>query len=269
MEEFENSVTMNEDVQANPVDAGDGFGTDELQPEETQQEAPEQTANEQGVGGPAQGEEKPNQKDIGRAFKLEADRIRDQVTRDYETHPAYMTGMRLLNDLMQREGITMEQAAQRVEGQYVKAFAEREGVSEHVARMMLSTMQQPQRQTQRADPSEPDINARATQIRQELATVELPKGFDFKEAIKDTAFAELLLEMPVKHAVRLYYSQQQLAAAEQTAAQAPQQLADQLRARQSLPQQTKPQQPVTPTKNYMEMSDAEFMALDRQMKKGW
>ena len=272
MDNFENAVMTDVETPSTPVDAGDDFYTDELPADEAQQDAPEQTATEQGVGDQAQGEEKQSQKDIGKAFAAERRRIEARERARYEemlqNDPARMVGHRMLTDLMHRQGISMEQAAQMMENNFIKAFAEREGVSEYAARMILSNAQRQGEQRSAQQPtSTPDIHAAAARVHEELATAELPDGFDFDEAIKDEEFAQMLVDgAPVKVAASFYM---RLAQANQAAAQAPQKVADQLRARQSLPQQMKPQQPITPTKNFMEMSDAEFMALDRKIKKGW
>lgn len=243
------------DYEAADLLAGEEQQDAETVEQETEVDAPAQDPKEGRL--PQQAQE---------AFGKEMQRIRQAERARYEqmlqADPARTIGHRMLTDLMQRQGVTMEQAAQMVETNFIKAFAEREGVSEHIARMMLSNQQPQQRQPAQGNQSVPDVNARAAQIRQELETAELPDGFDFDEAIQDEDFAQTLLDgAPVKVAAKLYMKIKQ---ANQTAAQAPQKVADQLRARQGLPQPGKPQQPITPKQNFFAMTDEEFFDWERK-----
>lgn len=265
MDGFENTVMSNEEITMNPVDAGDDFSTDALPTEDGQQGTPDQTVDDSGVDGPAQGEDA--QKDIGAAFAAERRRIEARERARYEqmlqSDPARTVGHRMLTDLMHRQGITMEQAVQMAETSFIRAFAEREGVTENVARMMISNMQQ--RQAAQQPTGAPDINTRAAQIQQELATVELPHGFDFDEAIKDEEFAQMLVDgAPVRVAASVYM---RLAQANQRAAQAPQQIADKLKARQGLPQPVKPQQPANPQLDPYALSDEQILQHRQQRMK--
>ncbi|MBQ5587130.1 MAG: hypothetical protein IIU73_00780, partial [Selenomonadales bacterium] len=74
-------------------------------------------------------------------------------------------------------------------------------------------------------------------------------------------FQEMLLEMPVDKAIRLYH-------AEHFAAdRAKQDLAEKMRARQAIPQTINPQQPASPVTDWSKVdSDAFFAEKERRQK---
>ena len=100
----------------------------------------------------------------------------------------------------------------------------------------------------------------ARRIVDDLLAVHLPDGFDMDAAVNDEAFRQLLVEYPAAAAVRIYQ-------AEQKVKQAPQQVADRLRARQSVPAPTRPTQSVRPEPNYREMSTEDFFRMKERVAK--
>jgi hypothetical protein len=119
----------------------------------------------------------------------------------------------------------------------------------------IEQMKQPQLQPQQEHPQ-----AWAARIRQEAARTQFPEGFDFETAKADRAFVEMLMEMPVKRAAELYHYQKQ-------AALAPQRIADQLMARQAIPQTERPGAPVQTKIDFMAMSDDEFDKFEAEQNK--
>lgn len=243
---------MENTVVETQVDVGNEYEAADLQAEDVQE--PVET---QEVDAPKQPDPLPQ--NAQEAFGKEMQRIRQAERARYEQHPYYQAGMRLLNDLMRRQGVSIEEASKLAEENYIKAIAEREGVSEYVVRSML--MQQP---TQN---NAPDVSNRADEIRRDIAQMNMPDGFDFNEAIKDEDFAQMLLDYPTNAAIQMYHMKKQLEQANQKAAQAPQQVAEQLRARQAIPQPMKPQQPVTPKTDFSTMTDEQFFAWERANRK--
>lgn len=255
MEELNTSMTaINEGGGAeNQVGAGDTVTAEELLAE-MEQDVPEHTAVKGGVGDQQKGEEqKPDdQSEIDKAFSRERRRIEQREQRRYaeqmQRHaPAIDIGTRLIQDIMQVHGVPMEAAVAIAEENLVRAIAARENVSPNVARAMLARPQAAAPQQQGTD-----MQQMAGRIREDVMHMQMPEGFDFEMAIEDETFAQMLLEMPTARAVELYHLQRRVE-------QAPQEIAERLRARQMLPQQGKAQQAVTPKLDFDTMSDDDFL----------
>jgi hypothetical protein len=203
------------------------------------------------------------QKDIGKAFDKESDRVRTQEERKYaeklEADPYRVVAKRLVTDLMRSKGITEEQALQELDNGFYAAIAEREGISPAIARMLYAQQQQAaqaqspvqeakqiQNQDQQQQPAAYSVTDEANAIMEELASIDIPEGFDLDAAIDDIAFTELLHEHPAASAIKIYQLQQQASSASQAAANAPQVLADKLRARAEVPQSSRSSAAVGP-----------------------
>lgn len=245
------TVIMDEEAMT-PVDEGEDFGFEQEEPTEEPAEEPAEETEESTQWG--------NQKETGKAFALERKRIEQKYEdRAREMQPAYEVGMRILNDIMQTKGVTLAEAEQIAGESYVRAIAEREGISPNIARMLLAKQQAQPEQGE-------DISMIADRVRHELTYAQLPDGFAFDEAIKDEQFASMLLSMPVEHAARLYNAEARVREAESKAERAQQEIAEKLKARQGLPQHGKPQQAVSPKVDYSAMTDAEFFEYDSKLR---
>ncbi len=231
----------------------------------------------EGGGQPApQTEQKQpiTQKDIGAAYRNERMRQGKRFQREYEqklaSDPARRVGQRLLQDVMSSQNLTQEQAIREIDNRFYDAMAKRENISPAMARMIYEqtaakTAQDAQQQAQREPAQEEapiDVNARADEIRSDIASMRLPDGFDFDKACEDQAFLELLLEMPTAAAVRIYHAESRLKEAERRAANAPQAVAEQLRARNAIPQSAKPA-PAAAAPDFAKMNSEEFWAWER------
>lgn len=227
----------------------------------------------------AQNRFQPNrsQKDTGKAFAKESERVRTQAERDYaaklEADPDRAIARRLVTDLMRSKGITEEQARQELDNGFYAAIAEREGISPGMARMLYAQQQatpganpaqdaktQP---TQPQQQSDDDVADAAMQIVEELASMRMPEGFDIETAAKDPVFAELLLEHAPASAVKIYQLQLQATSATQEAANAPQALADKLRSRAEIPQSSRSSSAAAPP-NFKNMTTEEFRQYQRE-----
>lgn len=220
--------------------------------------APEANSSEDDGSEGADGQQPDNhQKKVGHAFQRESTRLKREYEQKLKTDPDRAIGRRLVEDLMARENMTEEQARQALDQRYAAAYAKRENVGEGVARDIellkrRAGIKENPSDTQSDAPDEDfDPDARAAEIKNEIASMELPDGFNPEDAYADKAFAELLLEMPTSAAVRVYM-------AEQKAANAPKDIAEKLRARQQIPQAERPNAPVSPQVNYLDMSDDDF-----------
>ena len=180
---------------------------------------------------------------------------------EFEQSPRYRFGDQLIRDVMEAEGIDEATAIGEVEKRLVEAFAKRENVSPGVARMLLT------RNAAQPQPQQESNEEKADRIVGDLLSVQLPDGFDLDKAIEDEAFQGLLVELPASAAVRVYAAEQRVAQAEQRAAQAPAALAEQLRARQAIPQPMRTNQSVTVNPDYTNMPAKDFWALKERLSK--
>lgn len=223
------------------------------------------------------------QKDIGKAFDKESDRVRTQAQREYEeklaTDPYRKIATRMVKDVMRSEGLTEEQAIQKIENGFFEAVAERDNVSPAIARMLYEAEQraaQPKNQEQNA---KSDQNQQQQQspygqqdsgdadpvqaILEELTTIDLPEGFDLAEAGRDVEFARLLVQYPTDAAVRIYAAEQRAQSAASEAEKAPQQVADQLRSRAAVPQSSRSSAVAGPP-DFMHMSREEYRKYQKE-----
>lgn len=258
---MEETVMNNAGFEVETPEAGDAsreISMAELLGEEQQQE-PAQTVNEGGDG--QQQEAEPNRQDEqaerNRVYAGMERSIRARYQREYEQKlqqdPAYAFGNQMLQYIAQSRGLSIEDAAAFARAQYVQAIAQAENVSPNVAQMLFRP-QPAQPQPQAFSPE-----ARAQEIRDEIAAMQMPEGFSFDEAIKDENFAQMLIDYPTSAAVRIYH-------AEKRAKEAPAAVAEQIRARAAIPQPMKPQQPVTAKVDFRHMSDDDFFAYDSQLE---
>ena len=203
-----------------------------------------------------------NQKDVGNAFRKERirrDKEIEKAKREYEakleSDPVRQIGQLMVNNIMQREGKSAEEAAKIAEERFIAAYAKQEGLTPAQAKLDLRSQRILEAQAQREREPEPEPEDRIAGIVSELVNMKLPDGMDLNTAMEDDAFKDLLLdpELTPAAAVRIYK-------AEQDAKKAPQELADRLRARQSIPQSTRPQKAVAPQPDYRHMSSEDFFA---------
>lgn len=230
-------------------------------PQETDQQAgPEdQTADEQGVTGEA-ADPAPRNPQKRTAFQ----RQREDLERRYRNDPARLIGERILKDRMTRDGSDARTAYRAIMDKLDTAQAESENVEPAVSRFMRDVrsklgIEGAEEWPAEGPAEEPEqsYEERAHEIVNELASVQLPRGFDMDQAMGDQAFVELLTEYPAAAAVRIYQAEHM----------APQQVADRLRARQGVPASTRPAQSVRPEPNYKEMSSEDFFKMKERVSK--
>lgn len=206
------------------------------------------------------------QAEIGTAFKNERKRAEEKYKREYEekleADPARVRGMRMIQDVMDREGLSYDDAVKAIDERWYEAIAKRDNTSPHVIRE-LDRMKHPAK-TKTPEVKEEaaeDTTAWANKVVSEIMEMDnQPEGFELRDAIKDAAFLELLQQYPPQAAVRVYQ-------AERRAAQAPQDVAEKLRARKSLPQSERAQKAVSPTVDYGTMSDSDFLEMKAKIAK--
>lgn len=242
-----NNVATTESISAAPVEPANVFG---FAPET---DAPDVAGRDQNA---AAGNENTvvNQADDAPAFTdenqhkaFEAQRKRYQKEMDaLRADPAMEVGEQLIRDVMRQDGCSREEAVGTIRQRFIDAYAKRENVGQDAARKLMQMQAADERK-----PAEQSPEDRAHEIVDELMNVQVPEGFDMDAAVNDPAFQELLVDYPAAAAVRIYQ-------AEQRANQAPQQVADRLRARQIVPASTRPQQSVLPEPNFSEMSSEDF-----------
>lgn len=200
----------------------------------------EESEDSEVVDAPSEG----HQKDIGRAFARESERIRKQYAKKLENDPLRSIGKLMVDDLMSNEGITEEEAIKKVNDNFLKAVARRDNISPNVAKKLYAPpVLQPM------DTTDDQVN----EIMDAVAAAPKPDGFDEEVAFNDPAFADLLTQFPADAAIRIYH-------AEQMARNAPQDIAEKLRARKAIPQSIQPQKTAAPKKDWMSVSSEEFMA---------
>lgn len=174
-----------------------------------------------------------------RQYKRELEELR--------ADPAMELGDQLIRDVMRQNKCSRADAVGVIRQRFVDAYAKRENVGRDAARRLMRMQAEESRQAEaQAAPEE-----QAARIVDDLLAVNVPEGFDMDAAVNDESFRQLLVEYPAAAAVRIY-------TAEQRANRAPQQVADRLRARQSVPASTRPQQSVRPEPNFRDMSSEEF-----------
>jgi len=239
-----------------------GFAPEDSAPEVAAQEQPAQQAEDAG-GNPANtgvnGEDAaPAGMDERQQNAFEAQRKRYQREMDsLRSDPAMEVGEQLIRDVMRQENCSREDAVSTIRQRFVDAYAKRENIGQDAARRLMALRDDEERARQEAGPTPEE---QAASIVDDLLQVQTPDGFNMDAAVDDPAFQQLLVEYPAAAAVRIY-------AAEQRANQAPQQVADRLRARQSVPASTRPQQSVMPEPNFRDMSSEDFAAYKERAQK--
>lgn len=189
------------------------------------------------------------------AFEAQRRRYQREMEQ-LRSDPAMELGDQLIRDVMRQNKCSREDAVGVIRQRFVDAYAKRENVGQDAARRLMRMQAEESARAEReAAPEE-----QARQIVDDLLAVRVPDGFDMDAAVNDEAFRQLLTEYPAAAAVRIYQ-------AEQKVKQAPQQVADRLRARQSVPASTRPQQSVRPEPNYREMSSADFFKMKERVAK--
>ena len=189
------------------------------------------------------------------AFEAQRRRYQREME-ELRADPAMELGDQLIRDVMRQNKCTREEAVGTIRQRFVDAYAKRENVGQDAARRLMRMQAEESRQAEaQAAPEE-----QARRIVDDLLAVNVPDGFDMDAAVNDDGFRQLLVEYPAAAAVRIWQ-------AEQRAHQAPQQVADRLRARQSVPVSTRPQQSVRPEPNYREMSSEDFFRMKERVSK--
>ena len=233
--------------------------------EEVQSESAEQTAESTSTESVADS----TQDDVGKAFAAERRRQEERYRKEYEAKeallkadPAFAIGNRMIADAM-KSGKTREEAIETINDRMVSAWAKREGVSPAVAKMLLEREMVPVAPTPKVE-EVPDVEAQAKNIVDEIMQMELPEGFDMEAAFADDAFVKLVTDYSPKAAVRIYMAEQKAASAEKNA---PQAIAEQLRARQAIPQASKPQAAAAPAVDFSTMSSEDFWAFKERRQR--
>ena len=197
------------------------------------------------------------------AFEAQRKRYQKEIEA-LRADPAMEVGEQLIRDVMSQNSVSREDAVKTIRQRFVDAYAKRENIGKDAARRLMEfeNAKRAERggQEKETEAEAPAPEEQARRIVDDLLAVHLPEGFDMDAAVNDEAFRQLLVEYPAAAAVRIYQ-------AEQKVKQAPQQVADRLRARQSVPASTRPQQSVRPEPNYREMSSADFFAMKERVAK--
>ena len=242
-----NTVTTTESINTAPVEPATvfGFAPESDEPAVAAQDQNAAAGNENTVVN--QADDAPAFTDENQHKAFEAQRKRYQKEMDaLRADPAMEVGEQLIRDVMRQDGCSREEAVGTIRQRFIDAYAKRENVGQDAARKLMQMQAAEERK-----PAEQSPEDRAHEIVDELMNVQVPDGFDMDAAVDDPVFQGLLVDYPAAAAVRIYQ-------AEQRANQAPQQVADRLRARQSVPASTRPQQSVLPEPNFSEMSSEDF-----------
>jgi len=234
---------------SSPVDEGNADPAGE-EVQETGEQTVEAEESAQGVD-----DQQTDQDKVSRAIGKEKHRIREQARQEYERKlqedPVRQLGQLMVDDLMTNQGLSEEEAIKKATDNFITVIAKRDGVSVGMARKLYG--KEIRKEIKQASTEETDIQ----RIVNELKATPKPEGFDEAEAYQDDAFVTLLREMPVDAAIRVYM-------AERKASQAGQDIAEKLKARQAIPQSTRPQQPVTPKTDWTKASSEDFFAEKRR-----
>ncbi len=248
-----------------PVDVAQDEQAVQSGSEETGEVATATAADEADEGGGDPDLDDKPQKEVGKAFAKEQRRLKEKYQREYEAKlnndPLRVVGRQIVEDIMQRDGIGMDAAAKEAQERWIEAKARQNNITPEFARRVYGATATPERN------GDFDADAKAQEVMNEIQSMQLPDGFDMNTAIADEGFAQLLIDMPTNAAVRVYAAEQRAKAAQTRAEQAPQDVAEKLRARQQIPQSTRPQRNVTPEVNYRDMPTDDFFALKEKLEK--
>jgi len=126
------------------------------------------------------------------------------------------------------------------------------------------------KRTQNPTEAENPFAELAAELAQLASEGKLPEGFDLEAACQDSAFAELLGELPPAAAIRVFSAELRAAEAEARAAAAEENAMQTLSARQqaraSLPRPTRGGSGTTATPDYANMPPEAFRALEAQLR---
>lgn len=186
-----------------------------------------------------------DQKEIGKAFAAERKRLDAQWQKRFDDDQARKVGLAMIRDMQEREGISYDEAAKRVDDNFYKALAKREGISPSLARRLYGSAKSEPEQ------ADADLDAQSDQIIRDFYEAKKPSGFDDKAALSDPEFVEMLAEYGAKAAIRIYQS-------EKAAKNASQDVAEKLRARNSIPQMQRATQAVTPKTDWTQVDSDTF-----------
>lgn len=230
----------------------------------------------------------PGQKDTGYAFKLESERrekkAREEAAAEYSEKlakdPIRAVGLRMVNAIVKETGMTEEQAIAEADKRFYDGIAAREKISPAMARVFFKDeapsqqikgaeakpAEKPTQQGEADDgeSQEGSQEQRVASIVGKLKGMQMPEGFDMASAVEDEHFIDLLLDddYTPAAAVRTYHAEQRAKQAEEKANNAPQVVAEQLRARSAMPQQGKPSTPAGGIP-YKKMTTPEFREYQR------
>lgn len=240
-----------EDTEQSPVDAGD---VPAVEQEEQAEQTVEEPKSSDGVDD--QFAEKKGQKDIGKAFAAESKRLEAKYRKQLETDPIRMLGKLMIDDLRENSDLSEEDAIKTATDNFLKAVAKRENISPNIARRLYGVKGEEAAQTEQH--STPDDEAQRILADVEAATK--PAGFDMEAAFSDQAFIDLLTTVPAEIAIRLYHAEHRVGTEAQD-------LAEKLRARQSVPKTMVPSQPVSPKTDWLSVDSAAFQAEKERRRK--
>lgn len=187
-----------------------------------------------------------DQRDIGKAFAEERKRIEAKYARKMNDDPSYRLGEMMVADLMETAGLTKDEAVKKATDNFIKAVAKRDGISPTVAKKLYA------KEIKTEIESEfPDVDEESDRIVREFYEAEKPDGFDEGEALNDADFVKLLTEYPAKAAIRIWMS-------ERRANNASKDIAEKLKARQAIPQMTRPAHSVSPKIDWTQVDSETF-----------
>lgn len=183
-------------------------------------------------------------KDIGKAFSAERKRIEEKYQRQLESDPFRQLGKLMADDLAETQNIPAEEAVKKARDNFLAAVAKRDGISQRVARKIYG---------EQADKvAEKTAESEAQRIAEEVKAAPKPAGFDPEIAYNDNDFLQLLEDgMPAAAAIRVW-------TAERKAANARQDVAERIVARNGVPQMTRPNMPVTPKTDWLSVDKETF-----------
>lgn len=198
---------------------------------------------------------------------IDTEAIRAEIAEEYKNDPAYIAGRRLIEDVMRTQGVDIKEASKIVEDSFYASIAQREGISENIARAIFG---REGIDSKASNGNINDVNDKAASVLNDISTMqakgELPEEFSIQSAVSDPDFASLLVQFPTNAAVLLYHEKQMRLQAEKRAATEKQAVAEQIIARGALPKPIKQQQPVVPAVDIASMTDEEFLEAEQSGK---
>lgn len=188
------------------------------------------------------------QKDIGKAFANESKRLERKFAKERDADPLRKIGKMFVDDLMSTEGLSEEDAIKKVNSNAIEAFAKRDNVSPNIAKKLYQQESVPQTEEDRVQ-----------ELVDEFVALDKPQGWK-DEFYGDPELAELIKEYSPKAALRIYM-------ADKKAQNAPQDIAEKLKARAGVPQSMKPQSTATPKVDWTKVDTKDFLAEKERRRK--